>query len=59
MDLSEEDREGEEGAATISLGGTPSGAALALPAAAALADEDDKEPLAAEEDEELESEAAS
>ena len=58
MDLSEEDREGEEGAATISLGGTPSGAALAL-AAAALADEDDEEPLADEDDEELESEAAS
>ena len=29
MDLSEEDREGEEGAATISLGGTPSGATQA------------------------------
>ena len=58
VDLSEEDREGEEGATKISLGGTPTGAALALAATAASADEDDEEPLADEDDEELESEAA-
>ena len=46
MDLTKEDREGEECATKISLGGTPSRAALALAAAAAitvLAGEDGKE----------------
>ena len=46
MDLTKEDREGEECSTEISLGGTPSRAALALAAAAAitvLAGEDGKE----------------
>ena len=46
MDLTKEDREGEEYATEISLGGTPSCAALALATAAAitiLAGDDDEE----------------
>ena len=52
MDLTKEDREGEECSTEISLGGTPSRAALALAAAATAA-------LVCENDEKQESQEAS
>ena len=52
MDLTKEDREGEECATEISLGGTPSRAALAFATAAAIT------VLAGDDEEEQESQAA-